>query len=106
MKITDAAKAQVEKFLADEKKVFRVSVITGGCNGFQYETKLDDPKEGDFVIIWDECRSGHGVAIDPISLPFLKAVTMDYVDTIGHSGFVFDNPGASATCGCGISFDA
>ena len=108
MNITEAAKAQIEKFLLaeEEKKVFRVSVNTGGCSGFKYETALDVAKEGDFVIIWDKCRSGRGVAIDPISLPFLESVTMDYVDTIGHSSFVFDNPDASSTCGCGISFDA
>lgn len=102
MKITDAAKAQIVKFL-EEDKIFRVSINTGGCSGFQYETKLDDHKDDDHIIDWEGCR---GVAIDPISLTFLKSVTMDYVDTIGHSGFVFDNPDASSTCGCGISFDA
>lgn len=98
--ITDAAKAKINTFLdgADAASVFRVGVSSGGCSGFSYITQISDAKDDDITV---EGR----IVTDNISLSMLKNATLDYVDTIGFSGFTFDNPDTTSKCGCGMSFD-
>lgn len=86
---------------AGEAKALRVAVLGGGCSGFQYEFTLEDgPAEGDTVIE----RGGFKVLIDPESRPFLEGSTIDFRDELIGARFHVDNPNASATCGCGVSF--
>jgi iron-sulfur cluster assembly accessory protein len=78
----------------------RVAVEGGGCSGFQYEIKLDDPAEDDLVLE----KNGARVVIDPVSLPFLADAEIDFADELIGARFVVRNPNATASCGCGTSF--
>ena len=80
----------------------RVSVVGGGCSGFQYSLSFDIHKEGDTVQEID----GVKILVDEISLPYIAGTTLDYVEGLHAGGFRFDNPRASRTCGCGSSFSA
>ena len=80
----------------------RVSVVGGGCSGFQYSLAFDERKEGDTVTALD----GVDVFVDEVSLPYLGGTTLDYVEGLHGAGFKFDNPRAGHTCGCGSSFSA
>lgn len=81
----------------------RVGVIGGGCSGFQYSLDLEkDLKFGDLEFEQD----GIKIFIDPMSMQYLKGVSIDYVETAYAAGFSFSNPNAKSTCGCGSSFSA
>ncbi|RMG15507.1 MAG: iron-sulfur cluster assembly accessory protein [Planctomycetota bacterium] len=100
--LTEAAQEAARRFLAaEEGKVLRVGVTSGGCSGFSYLVTTDVRKEDDLV----QRHEGFEVVIDPISRNFLRGSTLDYVDEIGHAGFRFENPQAKSGCGCGMSFD-
>ncbi len=78
----------------------RVAVEGGGCSGFQYDIRLDDPAEDDLVLEKDGAR----VLIDPVSLPFLADAEIDFSDELIGARFVVRNPNATSSCGCGTSF--
>lgn len=80
----------------------RISVVGGGCSGFQYSLSFDVQKEGDTA----EEIDGTKIFVDEISLPYIAGTTLDYVEGLHAGGFRFDNPRASRTCGCGSSFSA
>jgi iron-sulfur cluster assembly accessory protein len=80
----------------------RISVVGGGCSGFQYSLSFDVQKEGDTAQEID----GAKIFVDEISLPYIAGTTLDYVEGLHAGGFRFDNPRASRTCGCGSSFSA
>jgi iron-sulfur cluster assembly accessory protein len=80
----------------------RISVVGGGCSGFQYSMNFDTRKDGDLVTELD----GVNVFVDEISLPYIAGTTLDYVEGLHNAGFRFDNPRATRTCGCGSSFSA
>jgi len=81
----------------------RVGVKGGGCSGFSYVLDLTETQKDT-----DELNEQHGVNIivDPTSLQYLNGVTIDFRDEIMGRGFVFGNPNATSTCGCGSSFSA
>ena len=81
-------------------RALRVAVEGGGCSGFQYEITLDDPTEDDLVIE----GNGQKVVVDSVSLPFLENATIDFADELIGARFVIDNPNATSSCGCGVSF--
>ncbi len=86
-----------------EKIRLRVGVKGGGCSGFSYVLDLtENSKET------DEIFEQHGVKVvcDPKSLLYLNGTTIDFKDEIMGRGFVFTNPNATTTCGCGSSFSA
>lgn len=101
-KVTDRAYAQINTInsAASDVKCLRVAVEGGGCSGFQYEIKLDDPADDDLVLEKD----GIKVLIDPVSLPFLTDAVIDYSQELIGARFVIENPNASSSCGCGTSF--
>ena len=101
-KVTDRAFAQINTInsAASEAKCLRVAVEGGGCSGFQYEIKLDDPADDDLILEKD----GIKVLIDPTSLPFLTDAVIDYSQELIGARFVIENPNASSSCGCGTSF--
>jgi iron-sulfur cluster insertion protein len=80
----------------------RISVVGGGCSGFQYSLSFDVQKEGDTAQEIGDTK----VFVDEISLPYIAGTTLDYVEGLHAGGFRFDNPRASRTCGCGSSFSA
>ncbi|RMH48268.1 MAG: iron-sulfur cluster insertion protein ErpA [Alphaproteobacteria bacterium] len=101
-KVTDRAYARLAEILAEtgEDKALRIAVEGGGCSGFQYDIRLDDPAEDDLVLE----RDGLRVVIDAVSLPFLQDATIDYTEELIGARFVIENPNATSACGCGTSF--
>jgi iron-sulfur cluster assembly protein len=79
----------------------RVSVKGGGCSGFSYVMGFDaEPRETDKVMVVNGLR----VFVDPKSLFYISGTVLDYSDGLNGKGFVFQNPKAAKTCGCGSSF--
>ena len=90
---------------ADAPKALRVAVEGGGCSGFQYDLKLEEsPAADDLVICGEGDLAGQRVFIDPVSLPFLQDAVIDFTQELIGARFVVQNPNATASCGCGISF--
>lgn len=85
---------------ADAPKALRVAVEGGGCSGFQYEIKLDDPAEDDMVLEGE----GQKVVVDSVSLPFLSNAVIDFTEELIGARFTIENPNATSSCGCGTSF--
>lgn len=82
--------------------IVRVKVKGGGCAGFEYELDFDDQ-----VGELDESFELDGVKVvcDPMSMQYIEGTTIDFSDGLMGSGFVFNNPTATGSCGCGHSFD-
>ena len=101
-KVTDRAFARLAQIAAQtgSEAALRVAVAGGGCSGFQYQITLDAPQPEDLILRKDQAL----VAVDPVSLPFLANAVIDFSDELIGARFVIDNPNASSSCGCGISF--
>jgi len=105
IKITDKAVNQVKR-LKDENNIpenwgLRIGVKGGGCSGFSYTLGFDEnPKEGDKVIE----NEGLKLFVDGKSLFYLSGTQLDFSDGLNGKGFMFNNPNAAKTCGCGQSF--
>lgn len=101
-RVTDRAFARLAEIaaLTGARKALRVAVEGGGCSGFQYDIKLDDPLADDLVLEKD----GQKVLVDQISLPFLAGAVIDFTEELIGARFVIENPNASSSCGCGTSF--
>ncbi len=89
--------------LNEETVRLRVGVKGGGCSGFSYLLDLTE-QQRDTDEVFDE----HGIKIvcDPKSYLYLNGTTIDFKDEVMGRGFVFNNPNATTTCGCGSSFSA
>jgi iron-sulfur cluster assembly protein len=102
--ITENAVKQIDVIFGQENpgpdKGLRLAVIGGGCSGLQYKIEFSDKKEKDNVLNIGEFR----IFVDPKSSIYLKDVVLDFQDGLKGKGFVFSNPNASNTCGCGESF--
>ena len=97
----DRAKESPE--LPEGELVLRVMVQGGGCSGFTYNMGFqskDEVEETDIV----EVIEGVTIVVDNKSNLYLDGVTIDFVDGLMGRGFIFDNPNATGTCGCGESF--
>lgn len=79
----------------------RVAVLAGGCNGFQYQFKLDTDRAEDDVVIEQD---GATVLVDPVSLDLLEGAQLQFVDKLMGAHFTVANPNAASSCGCGTSF--
>lgn len=103
--VTENAAAQIQKLLAKqhvEASGLRVGVKAGGCSGFEYIFEWEPtPKDSDLVF---EGPGGVRVWIDPRSHRLLDGTTLDYDTSLLSRGFIFENPHAKNTCGCGTSF--
>jgi iron-sulfur cluster assembly protein len=105
IQITEKAAAQVRKLKTDnsipESHGLRVGVKGGGCSGMTYVLGFDEnPKENDTITE----QHGIRVFVDPKSLFYLSGTVLDFSDGLNGKGFVFENPQATRTCGCGNSF--
>jgi len=102
--LTDSAVDAVRRVLQDADDVaagLRIAVETGGCSGYRYKLGLEaEPLDGDAVVDF----AGVKVFVDPDSWLLLDGAEMDFVSNVEGAGFVFTNPNAKATCGCGKSF--
>ena len=105
--VTENAATQIQKLLVKQQMTgggLRVGVKAGGCSGFEYVFGWEaTPKSTDVVI---EGVGGAKVFIDPRSLKLLDGTVLDYDTSLISKGFVFNNPNAKSTCGCGSSFGA
>ncbi len=104
VRITEKAIGQIKTIFESEgpgpEKGLRLAVIGGGCSGLQYKIEFSDLKDKDNIIERDDVR----IYIDPKSSIYLKDVILDFKDGLNGKGFVFENPNATNTCGCGESF--
>ncbi len=106
MQITTPAAGKIAELLKtheDPDLGLRISVVGGGCSGYQYDMAFDKPRDTDEVI---EAGEQVRVLVDSISFGYLQGTEVDYVESLQGSGFAFNNPNASRTCGCGKSFGA
>jgi iron-sulfur cluster assembly accessory protein len=103
LEFTDRAWARVRTILSQPEnvgKALRVLVLGGGCAGLQYSMALGFLKPDDFVLE----KENYKVVVDPKSMQYLQGGQVDFYESIQSSGFKFDNPNATVSCGCGISF--
>jgi len=105
IKVTDKALSEIIRIM-DENKIpenygLRVGVKGGGCSGFTYQLGFDaDAREGDTIIDSDSIK----LFVDGKSLFYLSGTELDFSDGLNGKGFIFNNPNAKKTCGCGDSF--
>ena len=101
---TASAVEAISKALKEEGEdgdFLRVSVVGGGCSGYQYGLDFDkEERMGDIALQYDNVK----IVVDPISIGYLKGTVVDYVSGLNGTGFQFKNPNAKRTCGCGSSF--
>jgi iron-sulfur cluster assembly protein len=105
VEITDKAKVHlVEIFKNDNSEkleAVRIKIVGGGCSGLSYKIEFSNPQQQDYKITLDQ---GVMLVIDPKSAVYLTDVMLDFQDGLEGKGFVFSNPNAKNTCGCGESF--
>jgi len=100
LSIIESDKVYQEGIIQNKKMGLRVGVVGGGCSGFSYKIEFSEQKENDNIMNY----AGFDVIIDPKSSIYLKDVQVDFKDGLDGKGFVFSNPNAKNTCGCGESF--
>ena len=103
VKISPLAYDEVKKLVTEEDKKglgLRLSVKGGGCSGLSYDLSFTPEEKGDNVTEKDDFK----VYIDVKSMIYLKGMLLDYEGGLQGKGFVFKNPNATSTCGCGESF--
>lgn len=87
--------------IAAELGGLRLGVQGGGCSGLSYNIKFDtQPRERDRIFQYGDVR----VFVDPKSFIYLNGMTVEWEDTLMRQGFIFQNPNAKKSCGCGTSF--
>jgi iron-sulfur cluster assembly protein len=105
--LTEKAQKEIKRIMSENKVPesygLRVGVKGGGCSGFTYTLGFDgEIKEGDSIIEFE----GLKLFVDGKSLFYLSGTELDFSDGLNGKGFVFNNPNATKTCGCGESFSA
>ncbi|MDP7566832.1 MAG: iron-sulfur cluster assembly accessory protein [Flavobacteriales bacterium] len=104
IQISDSAKKRLLYLLdkdTENKQFVRVGVETGGCSGLSYKLDFDDTKNDDDELIED---NGIKLLVSKKSFLYLVGTTLEFSDGLNGKGFVFNNPNANRTCGCGESF--
>lgn len=101
-KISKSAHKRLNEIISPEKGTFfRISILGGGCSGFQYKFGLEHTAKNDDIKI--SCDKAT-VVIDPISLTFINGSELDYKTEMVGAQFLINNPNAAVSCGCGSSF--
>ncbi|RMF67489.1 MAG: iron-sulfur cluster insertion protein ErpA [Calditrichaeota bacterium] len=104
IKLTEKAVSEIKKILEQENEpglFLRVGVQGGGCSGLSYFLSLDKEMRPQDKVLEEE---GVKVVVDAKSAMYLDGTVLDYTDGLMGKGFVFNNPNAVRTCGCGSSF--
>ncbi|WP_055436361.1 iron-sulfur cluster assembly accessory protein [Lacinutrix algicola] len=106
IKVSDTAKKKVVELMTDDGfnptvDYVRVGVKSGGCSGLSYDLKFDKTKEDDDKVFEDNDVK---IIVDKKSFLYLIGTTLEYSGGLNGTGFVFNNPNANRTCGCGESF--
>lgn len=106
IKVSDIAKKKVIELMKDDgfdatTDFIRVGIKSGGCSGLSYDLKFDKNSiEGDKIFE----DNGVKIIVDKKSFLYLVGTTLEYSGGLNGTGFVFNNPNANRTCGCGESF--
>ena len=104
--LTEKAVTELKKIVKEqnlpEKVALRLGVKGGGCSGFSYAMGFDEGKPGEQDEVLDV--QGIPVYVDKKSLVYLDGMVVDFHEDLMQRGFVFSNPNAASTCGCGTSF--
>jgi len=101
--LTDKAAEAIKKLQADmqaEDKNFRVDVVAGGCQGYSYDFGFDEERDEDSKTE----INGVTILASPQAAALVDGMTIDFMQDVGGETFIFRNPNASKTCGCGGSF--
>ena len=104
IQISASAVAKVRSLLEEEgnsQLKLRVYVTGGGCSGFQYGFSFDEEVSEEDTLV---SHKGANVVVDPLSIQYLAGSKIDYKEGLEGSRFVVENPLATTTCGCGMSF--
>ncbi|MAX69537.1 MAG: iron-sulfur cluster assembly accessory protein [Flavobacteriaceae bacterium] len=106
IKVSDTAKKKVIELMNDDgfnpsTDYIRVGVKSGGCSGLSYDLKFDNAKAEDDKVFEDNDVK---IIVDKKSFLYLIGTTLEYSGGLNGTGFVFNNPNANRTCGCGESF--
>ncbi len=106
IKVSDSAKTKAVQLMTEEgfdatKDYIRVGVKSGGCSGLSYELNFDDTHAADDKVFED---NDVRIIVDKKSFLYLVGTTLEYSGGLNGKGFVFNNPNAQRTCGCGESF--
>lgn len=106
IKVSDTAKKKVIELMQDDgynptEDFVRVGVKSGGCSGLSYDLKFDKTSNEEDKVFED---NGVKIIIDKKSFLYLIGTTLEYSGGLNGTGFVFNNPNANRTCGCGESF--
>ena len=105
--LTPKAAEKVRQLMAQPDQTdatgLRVKVVGGGCSGLSYSIALERKAEESDQVLESE---GITLSIDPKSNLFVNGTTIDYQESMMGSGFAFENPNATGSCGCGSSFSA
>ena len=96
---TDSAKKEIDRILLEKgnKTYFRIAVQGGGCSGFKYNFSFDDKVNSNDIIF-------NKTLIDDNSLKIIEGSVIDFKKELIGNSFVINNPKASSSCGCGLSF--
>jgi iron-sulfur cluster assembly protein len=106
IEVTEKALGHIRSVLAKEnisaaEGGLRLGVQGGGCSGLSYVIRFEtQPAERDRIFQYGDVR----VFVDPKSFIYLNGMVLDYEETLMRQGFVFNNPNATKSCGCGTSF--
>ncbi|MEX0681634.1 MAG: iron-sulfur cluster assembly accessory protein [Balneolales bacterium] len=104
--LTKRACRQVKKIIKEEQipeqHNLRIAIKGGGCSGLSYSLGFDHQTEDDEIFSIE----GVNIIVDKRHLLYLSGISIDFYDGLDARGFVFDNPNATSTCGCGTSFSA
>lgn len=106
IKVSDTAKKKVIELMTDDgydasTDFIRVGVKSGGCSGLSYDLKFDKEQQDEDKVFED---NGVKIIVDKKSFLYLIGTTLEYSGGLNGTGFVFNNPNANRTCGCGESF--
>ena len=106
IKISELAKSKVIELMSNDgfshqQDFIRVGVKSGGCSGLSYDLKFDKNKNEDDKMFEDKNIK---IVVDKKSFLYLIGTTLEYSGGLNGTGFVFSNPNANRTCGCGESF--
>ena len=101
IELTEGARTEVRRLMVEQGQAgLRLGIKGGGCSGLSYLLEFTEERDGDTVVEFDDIR----VFLDRKSTIYLRGVTLDHQAGLDGRGFVFQNPQASNTCGCGESF--
>lgn len=106
IKVSESAKIKISQLMTEEGfapeiDFVRVGVKSGGCSGLSYEMSFDKESGSDDKIFEDNLVK---IVVDKKSFLYLVGTTLEYSGGLNGKGFVFNNPNANRTCGCGESF--